>query len=352
MQENNIIKIYGLADLNILPKDGKISDQTLQALADKMYKNGVIIAGFSQIEPLLFNDLQFTLFESLMKNKPKTLFLSIISGVTEDGKLSELGSLSDRADAIYVRTDLDRNILRRIYEYAKMKNKPVICHVIDNQLAGGGVANDTENAFHFGLPTRHPLGERIGVSIAIEMSKFFNVETLIRGVTDIEALKTVVSAKQNGAKIYLEVSLYHLIFDDSQYANFNNYAKIEPPFQDQNGQKFMLDLLKNGDIDILTSLHHNISESEKNGSFKESKYGVSSLDAILPIYYTLFVKTGYITLERLTELTSKNIFKFLQFRPSLNKKIDFDISESAFTEVKDKKSLFFGQKFSGKVILN
>ncbi len=346
----NIIELNGLIDLNISPRDGKISSQNLKALSDRMLKNAVVGGAFSQIEPSINNDLQLSLFETLSKNISKTQFFPVLAGVNDEGKLSEIGSLAHRVFAIFIRSDLDKNLLRRIYEYAKMKNKPIICQIIDHELNGGGVANDTEKAYQLGLPVRHQLAERIAVSIIIEMSKYFGVKTLLQGVTDHEALDKVIEAKHKGIAVFLEASVHHLIFNDEQYSNFNNYSKIEPPFQNEDGRKYLVELLKNGEIDMLTSLHHNISESDKSGSFKESKYGVVGLDGILSLYYEKLILTGLISFEQLEKLTSINVASFLNLDIANLPKIYFDISESSFTEILDNRSLLFGQSFKGKVI--
>jgi len=343
--KKDILLIDGIIDLNILPKDGKVSLQSIKELSNRAYRNGVVGYMFSQIKPRIDSDEKVTLLESISSKIDDTELFISISGVDKDGNLTEISSLIDRAKAIVIKSDIDRNLMRRVFEYAQMKRKPIICKIRDRVLNDDGVVNDTENAFYLGLRTRHPLGERIGVATIREMSRYFNVPTLLQGVTDIDALNLVVDAKKSGAPLYLEVSIHHLIFDDTIYYSFNNYSKIEPPFQSKEAKEYLLQLLKDGQIDMVTSLHHKVSESEKSGSFMDSQYGVIGLDGILSIYYSTLVDGGLIDIERLQDITSRNQKRFLGVKNS--KKVVFDLSQT--TKIEDSRSLYYGKTFQGRV---
>ncbi|HIC10582.1 MAG TPA: hypothetical protein EYO61_04405 [Campylobacterales bacterium] len=334
------IAIDGIIDLNLAPKDGKISLNSLQELSQLASKSGVVGFALSDID----SDLQLTLLESIASKIENISIFPIISGVKEN-RLVEIASLIDRAYAIYITSDINQNLMRRVFEYAKMKRKPIICKIQNRELDSDGVVYDNENAFYFGLPTRHLIGERIGVAIVKEMSRYFGVPTLLQGVTDREALNLAIEGKKEGIPLYIEISIHHLIFDDSIYWKFDNYFKIDPPFQSKNGKEFLIELLRNGDIDMITSLHHPISESEKSGSFIDSKYGVLGLEGIASIYYSTLVESGYIDLERLQDITSRNQRRFLNIE--MDRKVKLDISQHI--EIENKNSLYHGKKFKGNI---
>jgi len=334
----NII-LAGIIDLNISPKDTKISTSSLKSLAKKMKENGVVKYAMPQIEQKIVSDSQLTLLESLDSNLIQT-----ISGIHENG-LTEIATLSNRISAIFIESDSDKNLLRRVFQYAKMKHKPIICKIQNRNLDGDGIVFDNPNSFFLGLPTKDRLAERIETASIIEMVKYFNVPTLIQNVTDIESIELIDSAKKNGVPLLLEMSIHHLIFDDSIYTTFNNYSKINPPFQSKNGKNSLLQILKDGKIDMLTSLHHKVSESEKSGSFKEADSGVVGLESIFAIYYTKLVLAGYLDLESLENLISKNQAKFLGIE--LPPKIEVSL-ETPVTII-DKDSLYYQQTLFGQI---
>jgi len=342
--EKNRITLDGIIDLNIIPKDKKISIASLTALSNKMYKNGVINYMMPQITPKVVSDSQLTLLESLDSKITNTQLLQSISGIDNE-KLTEIASLENRVLAIYIESDSDKNLLKRVFEYAQMKNKPIICKIQNRVIDGDGVIFDNINSFYLGLPTRDRLSERVEVVSVIEMVKYFNVPTLLQGVTDIKTLEMIDLAKKSGVNILVEISIHHLIFDDSIYYQFDNYSKIDPPLQSKEGKEKLLEFLKVGKIDMLTSLHHKISESDKSGSFKESEYGVTGLDSILSIYYTELIQKDYLSFDELSKLISKNQAKFLGIDSP--KKIVFDISKD--TKITEMHSLYFGKVFNGKV---
>jgi len=340
-----MVILDGIIDLNLVPKDNKVSTSSLENLSKKMVENGVVGYMMPQIEIKIVSDSQLTLLESLDSKMKNTQLLQSISGI-HDNKLTELSSLSDRYLAIYIESDSDKNLIRRVFEYAKMKNRPVICKIQNRVIDGDGSIFNNQDSFYFGLPTRERLSERVEVASIIEMIKYFEVPTLLQGVTDIESLNLIDLAKNRGVKVLVEISIHHLIFDDSIYANFNNYSKIDPPFQSQKGKDQLLQFIKDGKIDMLTSLHHKVSESDKSGSFQESQYGVTGLDSILSIYYTELVQKNYLSFEKLSNLISKNQQKFLGL--NISKKINFDTKQRS--KIKEKNSLYFGKTFNGKIV--
>jgi dihydroorotase len=338
--------LNGIIDLNMLPKDGKVSAQSLTGLSKRASDSGVVGYMLSQLQPHIDSESKLTLLESISSKMDETELFIAISGVDSNGNLSEIASLIDKAQAIYIESDIDRNVMRRVFEYAQMKNRSVICKVRDRDIDSDGVVYDTEQSFHLGLPTRHQLSERIGSAIVIEMAKLFSVPTLIQGVTDRDALESIREAKAVGVPLYIEVSIHHLIFDDSIYSDFNNYSKIDPPFQSEDGKEYLLQLLKEGNIDMLTSLHHKISESDKSGSFKESKYGVLGVDAIYSLYYTELVQKGLIDIEQLQDITSRNQMKFLGIDEV--QKVEFDRDRT--TKIEDIRSLYYNRELNGQIL--
>lgn len=341
MKNNSNILFNKIIDLNILPKDNKVTEKSIKSLYKKMYKNGLGKCMFSQLKPSIYSESNLTLLNSIDSEKK---VLHSIAGI-HNNKLTEIASLSENISAIYIKSDMNKNLLVRVFEYASMKNKPIICKIQNIDINGDGLITDTENSFFFGLQTRNPIAERVEVASILEYVKHFNVSTLFQGVTDKKAFELINSAREESDNIYVEISIHHLIFDDLIYSEFNNYSKIDPPFQSKEGKENMLNLLKSEKIDMLTSLHSEISESEKSGSFNDSKYGVIGLDSILPIYYSTLVKSEIISMEYLEKLTSINQAKFLGIE--ISEKLQFNIEETS--KVEDKNSLYFGKVFYGKI---
>jgi dihydroorotase-like cyclic amidohydrolase len=242
-----------------------------------------------------------------------------LSGIRE-GKLENIALNLDSYFGIYIESHWSRERLSILFQYAKMKKKPIICKISEEN-SEDGLLYDTENSFKFGHQTRSQLGEALQVAVMVEFVREFGVKTLFKGVTSQRALEIVFKEKESGVPIFLEVSIFHLIFDDSIYSNFDNYTKIDPPFQNIEGVEFLKENISQ--IDMFTSLHRDFLEYEKGGSFKDAVYGISNLENLFSIYYTFLIKTLILTFEELETKTSKNQLRFLGIEKKLPKfKVD------------------------------
>jgi dihydroorotase len=222
---------------------------------------------------------------------------------------------------------------------------PIFIQIRDSEINQDSLLHNTKKAFHLGLPTRHEIGEIMQVAMIIEIANFFKVKTIIQGVTEKRAVELILQAKKTN-NIFLEISIPHLIFNDEIYSNFNNYAKINPPFQSQENLEFLQETFINGQIDFLTTLHREISESNKNGSFIEASNGIFGLDFPLSILFTKFVDSGLMSKENFFKFFNKNNLK-------IGEKASFSLFNiEKNVTINNKYSLYFEKRLKGDIILS
>jgi dihydroorotase len=299
--ENKII------DLNILPKDGRVTTSSIQNLSKKLIENNIIGYMMPQLPQPINNDSQLTLLETLSHQNQNVKLYQVITGVSEN-KLTEIATFSSRISAIFIQSNTDLQLLKVVFQYAQMLNLPIICKIY----SGDEVVFESENSFKLGIVGRDRLTERIETDKIIEMAKYFKVPVLFQGVTDIEAIQKISQAKENGVDIFIELSIHHLIYNDEVYFDFNSFMKIDPPFQTENNRKKLLDFVQAGKIDMLTSLHREISDSEKSGSFQESQFGMEGLNNLPKLYDEVLIKTSISSKTELKKMTSINQKIFLK----------------------------------------
>jgi dihydroorotase len=299
--ENKII------DLNILPKDGRVTTSSIQNLSKKLIENNIIGYMMPQLPQPINNDSQLTLLETLSHQNQNVKLYQVITGVSEN-KLTEIATFSSRISAIFIQSNTDLQLLKVVFQYAQMLDLPIICKIY----SGDEVIFESENSFKLGIVGRDRLTERIETDKIIEMAKYFKVPVLFQGVTDIEAIQKISQAKENGVDIFIELSIHHLIYNDEVYFDFNSFMKIDPPFQTENNRKKLLDFIQAGKIDMLTSLHREISDSEKSGSFQESQFGMEGLNNLSKLYDEVLIKTSISSKNELKKMTSINQETFLK----------------------------------------
>jgi len=142
--------------------------------------------------------------------------------------------------------------------------------------------------------------------------------------------------------------------DDNACDGFNAYAKIFPPLADEKGKESLRESLKNGEIDVLTSLHSPQSKVNKEVAFYDAAYGTEAIEEILPLYYTKLVKTGLITLSELSKMVSFTPCQMIKYNAGLIEEgLSADLvlfDADAKTEVTNAQSLYKSESLNGKIV--
>jgi len=240
------------------------------------------------------------------------------------------------------------------YPDMKMYEGTVFCSAKDQELNGNGVMFEGKISASLGLPGISVLGEITQVSKMIEIARYFDVSILFKGLFSRRALEMIKEAKAQGLKVFCEISIHHLLLDDKACDGFNTYAKIFPPLADEKGKEALRTSLKNGEIDILTSLHASHSKVNKEVAFSDAAYGTEAIEEILPLYYTHLVKSDLISLSELSKMVSFLPAQLIKKELGLIKEgyvadfVLFDIKQK--TKVQNTHSLYAEEELQGKVI--
>ena len=343
----------GLIDLNVSLKDGQLNTARLQQLSKDAIKGGVTTLVLNpDSEPAINNEivLEFVVEQNFEGAHIK----SSICATQEDKSLSNIAILlKNGAVAPSLDSSVDSNLIRRVFEYMKMYEGTVFCSVRDRALNGNGVMFEGSVSAKLGLPGISVLGEIIHVAKMIEIARYFDVQVLFKGLFTRRSIEMITSAKQEGVKVFSEISLHHLALDDSACDSFNTYAKIFPPLADKKGKLSLQESLTNGEIDILTSLHSPQSQVNKEVAFYDAAYGTEAIEELLPLYYTKLVHSGLLSMAKLSKMTSLTPAKMIKKNTGLIEEgqiadlIVFDTKASV--KVENAQSLYKDEVLKGKI---
>jgi len=353
----------GLIDLNVSLADGQLNMSRLKSLSKSAIKGGVSTVVLNpDSQPAINNEivLEFVLERKFEGAKISSAISATkqaegSAGSEKDKALSNIAILLKQgALAPSLDSSVDNNLIRRIFEYMKMYEGTVFCSVKDRALNGNGVMFEGKVSATLGLPGISVLGEITHVSKMIEIARYFDVQVLFKGLFTRRSLEMITQAKKEGVKVFSEISIHHLAFDHNACDGFNTYAKIFPPLADEKGKNSLRESLKNEEIDVLTSLHSPQSKVNKEVAFSDAAFGTEAIEVALQLYYSKLVKTGLISLCKLSELTSLNPAKMVKKRRGLIAEgevadlVLFDTKES--TVVQSQQSLYKDEVLEGKIV--
>lgn len=227
---------------------------------------------------------------------------------TKEMKGQELTPMAELKDAgIIAVTDDGQDIastaiMRRVFEYAAMLDLPYMAHCEDESLAQGGAMNEGYTATRLGIPGIPKAAEEIRIDRNIRLANMTGAHVHIQHITTAEGIDTVRHFKTKGWKVTCEACPHHWMLTDEAVADFNTNAKMNPPLREQLDIDGIIEGIKDGTVDCISTDHAPHTPTEKEVEFAKAPFGILGLETALPLTITGLVEPGHITLERAIEL--------------------------------------------------
>lgn len=344
-----------LVDTNIRLLDSNLNSKNIQATSQEAKRGGIgHIVLNADSSPSIDDEvvLEFAQHGASELNGAKVDLM--LNALKEDSTLSNIAILLKKGVVSpYMSTIAKNNIAIKIAEYAQMYDVTVFCKAEDNSLINAGVMLDGDVSSKLGLAGIPDLSEVLHVSRMIEIARHFKIKILFKAIASPRSVELIAKAKKEGVLVSCEVSIHHLINSDEACEDFNTIAKLNPPLASREDMLLLQKALKNGDIDMLTTLHQPSSPVNKEVAFYDAAYGCSGLSNALSLYYTKLVKSGFISMQELLKLTVSNPAKSIKQKAGVievgvkAELVLFDPSKSVV--LNDVGSLYNTQELSGLV---
>ena len=169
-----------------------------------------------------------------------------------------------------------------------------------------------------------------------------------------ESVRLIREAKARGVDVTCETAPHYLIYTDADIKE-DGCWKMNPPLRSAEDREELIRGIIDGTIDMIATDHAPHSAEEKARGLEKSAFGIVGLECAFALMFTHFVKTGIITLERLTELMSTNAQK--RFGIDIGDDFTvFDVSEEYEIDPaeflsKGRATPFAGHKVYGRCLL-
>jgi dihydroorotase len=222
-----------------------------------------------------------------------------------DGKqLAEMATLRE-AGCIGVsnagRPVQDALVLKRCFEYAATFDIPVMIRPQDAALAAGGCAHEGAVASRLGLPGIPSVAETLELSRALLLCEATGVRLHVQQISCAASVALIRDAKARGLPVTVDVSIHHLLLDESAIEGFNSECHIQPPLRSQADRLALLAAVADGTIDAVCSQHSPLGSSSKQAPFPSTRAGIAGVESLLPLMLTL-VEQQALGLHRAIEL--------------------------------------------------
>ncbi len=344
-----------LVDTNIRLLDSTLNSKNIKSISKKALKGGVghLILN-ADSTPSIDNEVVLEFAQHSLESLDGAKVDLMLNTLKEDMSLSDIAILLKKGViAPYMSTIAKNNLAIKIAEYSQMYDVTLFCKAEDNSLINSGVMLEGDISSKLGLAGIPNLSEVLHVSRMIEIARHFKIKILFKSIASPRSVSLINSAKKDGVEVSCEVSIHHLISSDESCEDFNTTAKLDPPLASKENMLSLQTALKNGEIDILTSLHQPSSPVNKEVAFYDADYGCESIEEILSLYYTKLVKTKMITMSELIKLTVQNPANSIKENAGTIKVGDkvnaLLFKQDSIIKISNNQSLYNKEELNGKV---
>lgn len=233
-----------------------------------------------------------------------------VGSITKALKGEELSPIGQMKEAGIVAVSDDgrpvssANLMRLAMQYSSQFGIKVISHCEDLALVNGGAMDDGEVATAMGIRGIPRAAEEIMIAREIILAETYGISVHIAHVSTKGGVQLIKEAKARGVKVTAETAPHYLFGTSELCNNFNTSAKVNPPLREEEDRLCLIDALKNGVIDCIATDHAPHTFDDKNCDFDSASFGISGFETAFPICYTVLVKSGVMTIDKLVTLMS------------------------------------------------
>ena len=188
---------------------------------------------------------------------------------------------------------------------AKKLGKIIAAHCEVNGLLHGGYIHDGVYAKEHGHRGICSESEWRQIERDIDLAKKTGCKYHVCHISTAESVELIRNAKADGVDITCETGPHYLILTDEDLKEDGRF-KMNPPLRSKRDREALIEGLLDGTVDMIATDHAPHSKEEKAKGLEGSAFGIVGLETSFALMYTHFVRTGIMTIERLSELMCGN----------------------------------------------
>jgi dihydroorotase len=230
-----------------------------------------------------------------------------IGAVTRDNQGKELAEMHDMraAGAIAFSDGLSpirqAGILVKAFQFVKAFDGVLMQMADDGSLVPHGLMHEGVMSTRLGLPGRPAIGEELSVSRDIRLCQYAGSRLHLTGITLPSSIAEVQEGKRLGIDVTCAVTPHHLLFCDEDLEDYDTHLKTHPPLRTRSDRESLLQAVRNGEVDIVSSHHLPQHIDHKQCEFEYARPGMIGLETCFGILRLLDIDT-----DTILQLLSRN----------------------------------------------
>ncbi len=251
----------------------------------------------------------------------------------------------------------DAGLMERALLYTKGFDALVLSYPEDTAIAGKAKVHEGEVSTLLGMKGIPALAEELMVARDLYLAEYTGSKIHFTTISTERSVSLIKEAKKKGLQVTCDVAVHHLLLTDEALLGFDSQYKVKPPLRTKKDVKALLNGLKDGTIDAITSQHTPHEVEFKNVEFEVAEFGMIGLQTA----FSIALEAG-LSLDMIIEKMAINPRKILGLDAAViaegnvanlvildeNASWTFDKSNN---KSKSYNSPFIGKKLRGSILL-
>lgn len=264
-------------------------------------KNGLQTAassGFTRVvlnsyaHPVLDANTDISFIHSQASNHIVSLLpTGALTKGSEGGYLAELFDMHS-AGAVafydYKKPISNPNLMKIALQYASNFDGLVCSFPQENKIAGCGVMNEHITSTKLGLKGIPALAEELQVARDLFLLEYTGGKLHIPTISTATSVSLIRAAKEKKLDVTCSVAIHNLFFTDNALNDFNTDFKVLPPLRTQTDIDALIEGIKDGTVDMVTSDHNPIDIEQKKIEFDHAAFGTIGLESAFGALQNIF----------------------------------------------------------------
>ncbi len=243
---------------------------------------------------------------NFIKSKENYVGFYPIGGLTFNGQGEDLCELFDMscsgaiAFGDYKIPIKDPNVLKLALEYTQSFDGLVLSFPMDSQLGALGMVNESTQTVSLGIKSIPQLAEHLQIKRDLSILQYTGGRLHIPTISTAQSVALIRAAKENGLDVSCSVAIYNLCLTDDILGEFDTNHKLLPPLRESKDVEALIQGLKDGTVDGVTSDHNPIDIENKKVEFDQALFGSIGIEHTFGILNQITdTQTAVIALTRL-----------------------------------------------------
>ncbi|WP_452219360.1 dihydroorotase [Lacinutrix undariae] len=316
------------------------------------------VAVNANTNPVIDTNANVTFLKAKSFGNPVSLYP--IGALTKGSEGVDLAELYDMKSAgavafyDYQKPIKNPNLTKIALQYASNFDGLICSFPQESRISGLGVMNENVTSTLLGLKGNPTLAEELQISRDLFILEYTEGKLHIPTISTAGSVALIRAAKQKGLNVTCSVAVHNLILTDEELTTFDTLLKVNPPLRTQTDIDALIEGVKDGTIDMVTSDHNPIDIEHKKIEFDYAAYGTIGLESAFGALQTILSVSE--TINALTNGKSRFGVKTTTIQIGETADVSLFLPNNTYTFTKEhiistsKNSCFLNKQLQGKVI--